>query len=90
MDDAQRERLTCLMEECAEVIQTCSKALRFGIDDINPHNNKTNRELLEEELGDLKYWIEHLSFTSNDIDPYNVQVAMEAKDSKVKNYLIHN
>jgi NTP pyrophosphatase (non-canonical NTP hydrolase) len=43
--------LTILMEECAEVIQVCSKIKRFGIDDYHPVERKPNRELLEEELG---------------------------------------
>ncbi len=41
------------MEECAEVQQVCAKILRFGIDDTNPQNLKTNRQLLEQELGDV-------------------------------------
>jgi len=32
----EREVLTILMEECAEVIQRASKALRFGLDEVQP------------------------------------------------------
>ena len=28
--------LTCLMEESAEIIQACSKSVRFGLDNHNP------------------------------------------------------
>ena len=45
--------LTILMEECAEVIQVCSKIKRFGIDDFHPKEKEINRNVLERELGDL-------------------------------------
>jgi len=50
----ERKNLILLMEECAEVTQICAKILRFGIDDMNPNNQKINRQLLEEELGDVQ------------------------------------
>ncbi len=49
----EKKNLILLMEECAEVQQVCAKILRFGIDDTNPQNLKTNRQLLEQELGDV-------------------------------------
>ena len=45
--------LDALMEECAEVIVRASKALRFGLDEIQPGQALTNRERLEAELNDL-------------------------------------
>ena len=42
-----------LQEECAEVIQAVSKISRFGIDNLKPGKEKTNRDHLEEELGDM-------------------------------------
>jgi NTP pyrophosphatase (non-canonical NTP hydrolase) len=45
------ELLTITAEECAEVIQECSKAIRFGID--AEYQGQTVRERLEKELGDL-------------------------------------
>lgn len=47
-----RELLTCLAEECGEVVQRCTKILRFGLTK-NPWNGKHNRDTLESELGDL-------------------------------------
>ena len=41
--DVKKETLVILMEECGEVIQECSKILRFGND----------AEKLHKELGDL-------------------------------------
>ena len=47
MDDAKRERLVCLIEECAEVIHAATKILR--IDDRLPAILH-----LEEEIADLR------------------------------------
>jgi NTP pyrophosphatase (non-canonical NTP hydrolase) len=45
--------LTCLAEECAEVAQRVSKALRFGLDEAQPGQAQTNRHRIVDELGDL-------------------------------------
>lgn len=45
-------------EECAEVIQAISKVFRFGMDDVHPTTQKSNKDSLEEELGDLVCMIE--------------------------------
>lgn len=52
MDDAQRERLTMLIEECGEVIQAATKALRHGYESRHPDGGETNGEYLERELSD--------------------------------------
>ena len=37
--------LDCLMEESAEIIQACSKSIRFGLDNHNPKTpNSTNSD----------------------------------------------
>ena len=53
MKEQEREVMNILSEECAEVIQAISKCHRFGLDNYKPGKPKTNREHLEEELGDL-------------------------------------
>lgn len=47
--------LTCLGEEGAEIAQDCSKANRFGLDDVNIllPEGPTNRARLIAELNDL-------------------------------------
>lgn len=45
--------LTCLAEECAEVAQRVSKALRFGLDEVQPGQPLNNAQRIEEELADL-------------------------------------
>ena len=57
MNDIQNEvgeALLITQEECAEVIQAASKIFRFGFDSRYPNSNSpTNKENLEEEIGDL-------------------------------------
>lgn len=52
MDPQIHEILSITIEESAEVIQAISKIFRFGID--TSWKGETNREHLEEEIGDLK------------------------------------
>lgn len=58
MNDSQREILLITQEECAEVTQAISKVFRFGMDD--EYKGQTNREHLEEEIGDLMCMIDLL------------------------------
>ena len=53
MDAQTKEVMDILQEECAEVIQAVSKCSRFGMDNCKPGKPLTNREHLEEELGDV-------------------------------------
>ena len=53
IDQQTKEALDILQEECAEVIQAVSKISRFGLDNYKPGKPKTNREHLEQELGDM-------------------------------------
>lgn len=46
--------LVCLMEECAEVAQRASKALRFGLDEVQQGKDLSNEQLIVEELRDLE------------------------------------
>lgn len=56
MDKMQNEIMLIAQEECAEVTQAISKVFRFGIDGM--HNGATNKQRLEEEVGDLLCMIE--------------------------------
>ena len=51
MNSSEREIMLIAQEECAEVTQAISKVFRFGIDGV--HNGATNKQRLEEEVGDL-------------------------------------
>ena len=83
MENKTKETLIILQEECAEVIQAVSKISRFGLDNYKPGKPKTNREHLEEELGDLQAMVEILQ--ELDIVSFsNIEKAAEAKREKLK------
>ena len=45
--------LVTLSEECSEVAKEACKALRFGLDDKEPGQDKTNRDKIAAEFNDL-------------------------------------
>lgn len=49
----EQERLVRLMEECGEVIQACSKILRWGWYSTHPNGGPTNVDSLLRELHDV-------------------------------------
>ena len=52
--------LVCLSEECAEVQQAVSKALRFGLDDCRPRSNISNLEDIAKEVNHVHAVVELL------------------------------
>jgi NTP pyrophosphatase (non-canonical NTP hydrolase) len=85
MNKTTNEVMDILQEECAEVIQAVSKIRRFGIDNHKPGKPKTNREHLEEELGDLYAMIDILQ--ELDIVSWaGIERAAEAKREKLKTW----
>ena len=85
MDKNVKEVMDILQEECAEVIQAVSKISRFGLDNYKPGKPKTNREHLEEELGDMLAMIDILQ--DMDIVSYNnIERAQTAKIQKLKKW----
>jgi len=85
MDSRIKEAMSILQEECAEVIQAVSKINRFGIDNYKPGKPKTNREHLEEELGDLLAMIDILQ-DMNIVSPKSMKQAKQAKIEKLKQW----
>ena len=78
MESNQKEILLIAQEECAEVTQAISKVFRFGMDGM--HNGRSNRDRLEEEIGDLQCMI-NLMADRGLIDPVAI---LEAKQRKLK------
>lgn len=72
-------------EEAAEVIVAISKISRFGIDNYKPGKPLTNRQHLEEEVGDLLAMID-LMRDFNVIDMNSVNKAKIAKIEKLKQW----
>lgn len=78
--------LTCLSEECAELQQAVSKALRFGLEDGHPEKATTNEDDIKKELTDIMAVVEMLElegilrFRATDSD-------VVEKANKVKKYM---
>jgi NTP pyrophosphatase (non-canonical NTP hydrolase) len=85
MDEANNEVLDILQEECAEVVQAVSKIRRFGIDNAKPGTEYSNREHLEEEIGDLLAMIDILQI-NNIVSWSNLHKAKRAKIEKLKKW----
>lgn len=77
------EILLITQEECAEVSQAISKVFRFGMDD--EHKGQTNREHLEEELGDLLCMID-LLIENGIVSEAAVMTAQKAKLQKLETW----
>ena len=58
MNEQTREVLLILQEECSEVIQATSKCFRFGMN--GQYQEQTNRDRLEQEIGDVLAMIDLL------------------------------
>ena len=85
LDPKVEEVMDILQEECSEVIQAVSKISRFGIDNYKPGKPKTNREHLEEELGDTLAMIDIL-IELGVISPAKLEIAKQAKIEKLKQW----
>lgn len=85
MNKQIKEVLDITQEECAEVIQAISKISRFGVDNYKPGKPKTNREHLEEELGDLLAMIDILK-EMDVVSTSNMEIAKQAKIEKLKKW----
>jgi NTP pyrophosphatase (non-canonical NTP hydrolase) len=78
--ESQQEILLIAQEECAEVTQAISKVFRVGMEDH--HNGVSNREHLEEELGDLMCMID-LIIDSGMVSESAVMTAKSEKMTKL-------
>lgn len=72
--------LTVLGEEAGEVIGRASKAIRFGMTEIQPGQPHDNKRRIEQELGDLLATAELLGLTIHEEDK-------AAKKEKLKKYM---
>lgn len=85
MNDQEREVMNILSEECAEVIQAISKCHRFGLDNVKPGKPKTNRDHLEEEIGDLLAMIVILE-SLGVVTEAGLEASTKAKFEKLKKW----
>lgn len=77
--------LTICAEECAEVAQRCSKALRFGAGEIQNEQHQTNAERITEEVNDLMAVLS-MMITEKIIPPVNYN-RINDKEKKIEKYL---
>lgn len=77
------EALIITQEECAEVSQAISKILRFGIS--GSWENRTNKERLEQELGDLLCMVEIL-YEKGIVSGNEVEANSAHKRAKLKKW----
>ena len=60
MDNKTKNLLVVATEECAEVVQACTKAIRFGLNNHHPNRNTTNADEILTEFYQLEAVIEEL------------------------------
>ena len=84
MNDDLREVMLILQEECAEVTQAISKCFRFGPDQMKPGKERTNINMLEEEIGDLFAMVELLTDLDVGVTVEGIQQAKMKKFEKLK------
>jgi len=86
MNDQTREVLLILQEECAEVTQAISKCFRFGPDQMKPGKDRTNVNMLEEEIGDLYAMVELLVDMKIGVTQNGISKAKKQKFEKLKQW----
>jgi hypothetical protein len=89
--------LTMVAEECAEVAQRCSKALRFGLSEVQPGQDKTNAQRIMDEVNDFIAVYQMLagpvvSPTSPLFrgTPEAFMAAVKAKQAKIEKFLAYS
>lgn len=82
--------LTCAAEEGCEIGQAGHKALRFGLDDINPKSRQTNRQDLVTEVNDLLGVLEMLQEHGVELPGLFDRRAIEAKKLRVLTWMEHS
>jgi hypothetical protein len=86
----QDERLALLIEECAEVIQCCTKIQRHGYESNNKGQlPETNRQALERELGDLIHCYHRMN-AAEDINDKRIKSLVANPKPGINAYLHHN
>ena len=90
--------LTILAEECAEVAQRVSKAVRFGLAEVQPGQEKTNAQRIMDEMNDL--CAVYLLLTGPDARPETdalfqsdipaMRQAIKDKQAKIEKFLAYS
>lgn len=78
--------LTYLLEECVETAQRISKALRFGLDEVQPGQEMTNGERIVGEYCDI-LGVMGILQEEKILPPFNHYEHVMPKVEKVKKYM---
>ncbi len=82
--------LQCLSEECNEVAQRASKAIRFGLEEVQPGQEKSNAARMIDEINDLFAVLGMVMIECKEVEKefehYMSAEALEAKRDKVELY----
>lgn len=88
MTPKEIETLIILAEESAEIVQACSKILRFGFDDYDSRdpNKVPNYKKLEAEIGDTLAMVKFVLELNVGVTQEGIEKAIHAKLEKLKKY----
>lgn len=76
--------LVCLMEECGELSQRAGKAIRFGVEEVQPGQPLTNARRLVDEANDVLAILELLKERGMPLPGLGDVAAIEAKKARVR------
>ena len=79
--------LTCLNEECSEVIKAGAKAQRFGLFDKKPGGDTSNAEDIVTEFYQA-YAVMEMLAEEGVIDPHNTRAIVEEKKRRVREFML--
>lgn len=82
----EREILTILIEEAAEVQQRATKMLRFGVSEVQPGQPYTNSERLGDEMGDFSAVLE-MAYRAGLLSQERVVIASQRKHEKLRAFM---
>ena len=85
LDEKHKEIMSIAQEECAEVTQAISKIFRFGFNSTHPYTKKTNKQSLEEEVGDLLAMVD-IMVEKCIISDNSINIARKNKREKLKSW----
>lgn len=83
----KEQLLIILSEECAEVQQSVSKALRFGLNDSRPGTNSTNAKDIEKEFIEAMAVRDMLRELGAINQPSNSKQIYDDKRKRIEKYL---
>lgn len=89
LTEYERELLTILVEECAEVAQRATKAMRFGLDETQKGQPFDNSVRLGNELGDLSCVVGRM-LKSGMLNQLDIDWGIENKNSQLNIWMQYN